>query len=74
MPPILPTPQRQQRPPIRNMLQPLQQRHQMHQIIIRRIVDPSLYRYRVVYFQLAHFSHFQNHQAERTGKGKENIP
>lgn len=46
--PIFTTPQGQQRPNIMYILQSFQQWHQMHQVRIRRVIDPSLNRNRIV--------------------------
>ena len=47
--PIFSTSQGKQRSHIRDMLQPFEQRHQVQQIIIRRVVNPAFYRDSIVY-------------------------
>lgn len=46
--PVFSSAQCEQGPHIMHILQPLQQRHQMHQVIVCGITDPSLNRYGVV--------------------------
>lgn len=44
----LPLPQRQQSPHISDILQALQQRHKMQQLVIRGIADPAFNGYRII--------------------------
>jgi hypothetical protein len=50
MMPVLPAPERQQRPHVRDILHPLEEGDQVHEIAIRRVADPALYRDCVVCF------------------------
>lgn len=54
--PILPTSQGKQRSHIRDMLQPFEQRYQIQQIIIRRIVNPAFYRDSIIYHSVSNKS------------------
>lgn len=46
---VLSAPQGQQRTNVRDVLQPLEEGHQVHQVAVRRVANPALYGYGIVW-------------------------
>ena len=46
---VLSAPQGQQRTNVRNVLQALEEGHQVHQVTVRRVANPALYGYGIVW-------------------------
>lgn len=50
---VLSAPQGQQRTNVRDVLQPLEEGHQVHQVAVRRVANPALYGYGIVWHKIS---------------------